>query len=129
MNLLVDTHAMIWFITNDGSLPLKIKSLIKDAKNKCYVSIASYWEIGIKYSLGRIYLESDLERIFQIIEESGFVLLPVTPEHILENTKLDFHHRNPFDRIIIAQAIKENLSVITKDEQFRNYPAKVIWEK
>lgn len=129
MNFLIDTHAVIWFITNDDNLPQKTKALIEDTDNKCMVSIASLWEIGIKHSLGRLDLKSNLVKIFQIIEQSGFGALPITPEHILENTGLDFHHRDPFDRIIIAQAISENMAVITKDEQFKHYPVKVIWQK
>ena len=127
MELLVDTHAVIWFITNDSNLPKKIKAIIEDSGNRCVVSIASLWEIGIKHSLGRLELKSDLEKIFEIVEQSGFGILPITPEHILASTKLDLHHRDPFDRIIIAQAIMEKLTIISKDAQFKSYPVKVIW--
>lgn len=127
MKLLVDTHALIWFITNDRSLPKKTKTIIEDSDNSCVVSVASLWEMGIKYSLGRIELKSDLENIFRIIEKSGFGLLPITPEHILASTKLGLHHKDPFDRIIIAQAITEKLTIISKDKQFKYYPVKVIW--
>ena len=78
MNLLIDTHALIWFITDNDKLPLKTKQIIENKENNCYVSIASYWEIGIKNSIGRLDLKSDLETIFQIIEETGFETLPIT---------------------------------------------------
>ena len=68
MNLLVDTHALIWFITDDKHLPLRIKQILEDRKNECYVSIATYWELAIKYSLGRLELRTTLESIFDIIE-------------------------------------------------------------
>lgn len=92
MNLLIDTHALIWFITEDSFLPVETKRIIENRDNVCYVSLASLWEMAIKYSLGRLNLSSDLENIFKIIERSGFELLPVTPSHILTNSRLQFHH-------------------------------------
>ena len=83
MNFLVDTHAIIWFITNDSKLPKKVLIAIQNPENTCYVSIASFWELGIKISIGRLDLNTDLENIFEIILESGFELLPITPKHIL----------------------------------------------
>lgn len=129
MNLLIDTHALIWFITEDSLLPLETKAIIENTNNVCYVSIASLWEMAIKYSLGRLNLFSDLENIFKIIERSGFELLPVTPSHILTNSRLDFYHQDPFDRIIIAQAICEDLKIVSKDNQFQNYDVSIIWNK
>ncbi len=120
MDFLVDTHAVIWYITDDNQLLEKAKKVIKNPQNKCFVSVASYWEIAIKYSKGRLELNTDLDRIFSIIEESGFEILPITPKHILKNAGLEFHHQDPFDRIIIARAIVENLTLISKDEQFSN---------
>ena len=115
MNLLVDTHALIWFITDDDKLPIKTKQIIENKENNCYVSIGTYWEIGIKYSIGRLDLNSDLESVFQIIEKTGFDTLPITTNQILKNATLEFHHQDPFDRIIIAQAMIEKMSIITKD--------------
>ncbi|MCD4694942.1 MAG: type II toxin-antitoxin system VapC family toxin [Bacteroidales bacterium] len=129
MDLLVDTHAIIWFITDSGKLPINSKKIIKDTKNNCYVSLATYWEIGIKHSLGRLDLKTDLESIFNLIEDTGFELLPITTNHILKNADLEFHHQDPFDRIIIAQAIIENLTIVSKDNQFDKYKIKLVWEK
>lgn len=129
MNFLVDTHALIWFITDHDKLPFKTKLLIENKENNCFVSIASFWEIGIKNSIGRLDLNSDLKTIFQIIDETGFETLPITTNHILRNTSLDFHHQDPFDRIIIAQSLAENMTIITKDTQFKNYDVPIIWEK
>jgi len=108
---------------------LKTQQIIEDAANNCFVSIATLWEIAIKNSLGRLDLHADLDRIFQIIDETGFELLPITVNHILTNSNLKFHHQDPFDRIIIAQAIHENLIIITKDEKFDKYNAPLIWKK
>ena len=129
MDLLIDTHTVIWFITEDAKLPLKTKKIIENSENNCFVSIATFWEIAIKHSLGRLNLDSNLENIFQIIEKTGFEILPITPNQILINAGLPYHHQDPFDRIIIAQAILENLKIVSKDGQFENYHVSLIWEK
>jgi PIN domain nuclease of toxin-antitoxin system len=129
MNLLIDTHAVIWFITEDSKLPLKTKQIIEDIENNCFVSIATYWEIAIKHSLNRLNLKSDLENIFNIIEKTGFEILPITTNQILLNASLPYHHHDPFDRIIIAQAIFENLKIVSKDGHFENYKVQLIWDK
>ncbi|MDP2888564.1 MAG: type II toxin-antitoxin system VapC family toxin [Bacteroidota bacterium] len=129
MELLIDTHAVIWFITEDSLLPLKTKRVIENPENSCFVSIASFWEIAIKQSIGRLNLFSDLEEIFRIIENTGFELLPITTNQILINAKLPQYHQDPFDRIIIVQAICENLQIVTKDGQFETYNVSLIWEK
>lgn len=128
MNLLVDTHAVIWFITDSPNLPVAVRKIIEEKENNCYVSLASFWEMGIKYSLDRLELNAGLEVIFQIIEESGFELLPITPGHVLEIAKMQFYHQDPFDRLIIGQAITEDLCIVTKDEQFQKYGVPIIWK-
>jgi PIN domain nuclease of toxin-antitoxin system len=128
MNLLVDTHAVIWFITEDKRLSKKAWDLISDSENNCFVSIASLWEMGIKHSLERLDLNVNLQRIFELIDQSGFVLMPVTPAHILTNATLYFHHRDPFDRLMIAQAKTEGLYLVSKDQMFKDYPITVLWD-
>ncbi len=127
MNLLLDTHALIWFITDNDKLSSLAKHNIENKQNNCFVSIASYWEIGIKHSLGRLDLNSDLSKIFKIIEATEFDILPITVNQILMNSKLEYHHQDPFDRIMIAQAITENLTIISKDSQFDKYNVPIIW--
>ena len=129
MNLLVDTHALIWFITDNNKLPINTRIFIESNDNGCYVSIATFWEIGIKNSIGRLDLNSDLQKIFRIIEESGFDILPITINHILQNADLELYHQDPFDRIIIAQAMVEKMTIITKDTQFKNYNIPIVWER
>ncbi|MCB0375084.1 MAG: type II toxin-antitoxin system VapC family toxin [Sinomicrobium sp.] len=128
MNYLLDTHTVLWFITDDKKLPEKTKGLIQDPDNVCFVSIASFWEIALKYALGKLELTVDLEEIFTIIEDSNLEIVPITGKHTLRSSKLVFHHRDPFDRLIIAQADHEKLTVITKDEQFLNYRIKTKWK-
>lgn len=129
MNLLLDTHAVIWFITEDDQLPKKAKDLIQNTENECFVSIVSLWEMGIKHSLGRLDLNATLQKIFELIDKSGFILMPITPTHILANATLGFYHRDPFDRLIIAQAKSEELYLISGDRMFKKYPVNVLWNK
>ncbi len=128
MNFIIDTHAVIWFITEDKELPQHVKSIIEDEENTCYVSIASLWEMGIKYALGRLELKPDLKMIFELIDKSGISILSITSAHVLMGTSLEFHHRDPFDRLIIAQAKHEGLKVISKDGVFKNYDINLIWK-
>ncbi len=129
MNLLLDTHAVIWFITDDSRLPRRTKTLLEDSGNNCFISIATLWEIAIKNSLGRLELNAELKEIFSIINNTGFELLPITESHILANASLPYHHHDPFDRIIIAQSIEENLYVVTKDDKFVSYTTAIAWRK
>ena len=129
MNLLLDTHTTIWFITGDKTLPAHLKELIEDGANTCFVSIASHWEMGIKHSLGKLDLKVDLRRIFELIDQSGLTILPITTNHILTNTTLEFHHRDPFDRLMIAQAKSEGLTVVSRDGIFKDYNIELIWKK
>ena len=127
MNLLLDTHALIWFITLDKNLPDKTKSIIEDADNRCWVSIASLWEIGIKHSLGKLNIEIRLDELFKIIEESGFEILTITPQHTLAVASLAFHHRDPFDRMLVSQAISDKLIIVTKDSILKQYAVETLW--
>ena len=128
MNLIIDTHAVIWFITGDEQLPPHAKNLIKDPLNTCFVSIASLWEMSIKYSLGKLELKSDLQKIYELIQKSRLTILPITVTHTLLNSTLDFHLRDPFDRIIISQAITEKLTVVSKDIAFKYYDIELLWK-
>jgi len=127
MNLLLDTHAFLWFIGGDKQLPDKSVELIKNTENNCYLSIASLWEIAIKFSLGKIELKNGFEELNKIIQHSEIEILPLSFDHLKQLTKLDFHHRDPFDRIIISQGISEKLTVVTKDDNFGKYEVPIVW--
>lgn len=129
MQLILDTHTVLWFITDDPKLNPNAKRLIENIENVCFVSIVSYWEIAIKFSLGRLQLAGELDNIFQIIQDSGFELLPITTSHILCLTTLPHYHNDPFDRMIIAQALSENLTVVGVDNQFPKYGVGIFWER
>ena len=129
MNLLLDTHALIWFINGDNQLPEKSIKLIKKLDNKCFVSIVSIWEIAIKLSLGKLDLHGGFDEISRILRRYEIELLPITFEHIQTLISLDYHHRDPFDRIIISQGLVEKFVVVTKDENFPKYNIKIVWNK
>jgi len=129
MDLLLDTHALIWFINGDKQLPEKAIELIINLDNKCFVSVASIWEIAIKLSLKKLDLNGGFEDISRLMKRYEIELLPLTFGHIQKLLTLDFYHRDPFDRIIISQGMVENLTIVTKDEIFINYPVKVVWNK
>lgn len=126
-SLLVDTHVLLWFLSNDSHLPKGVKLEIESTEN-CLVSVASIWEIGIKKALGKLELGFDLKELTELVKKSGFDFLPITTEHVVANQDLKFFHRDPFDRIIIAQALCEKLIVVTKDKEFKNYNVPLFWQ-
>jgi PIN domain nuclease of toxin-antitoxin system len=128
MHIILDTHAAIWFVTDDNKLSRFSKRTIEDPQNVCFISIATLWEMGIKYSLDKLELKAELKKIFEIFFDSGLSLLSISPDHILTYTTLPYHHRDPFDRLIIAQAKHEGLNIISKDSEFKKYDVNLIWD-
>jgi PIN domain nuclease of toxin-antitoxin system len=128
MKLLIDTHAVLWYITNSRSLPDDVRQQMETADNRCFVSMASLWEMSIKHSLGRLDFDMPLADMYHVIGESGFDLLPIGPSHLLHNATLAFHHQDPFDRLIIAQAFDEHMTVVTKDRKFVRYGVPLLWK-
>lgn len=127
MDLLLDTHALLWFITGDKQLPEKIVALMGDSDNKCFVSIASIWEIVIKLSLDKLEIKGGFETIEDFLDNNDFEIIPVDFSHTKALLKLKRLHNDPFDRMIISQAIAEKLVVVTKDRFFKEYEVEVIW--
>ena len=109
-------------------MPEKIKSLIADVENECFLSVASIWEIAIKTSLGKLELQSGFDRITDFLFDNDIEVLPIKFVHLQTLLKLEYYHRDPFDRIVISQGIAENLTVLSKDEIFDKYPIKLIWK-
>ena len=128
MRAILDTHTLLWLVDSPNKLPINIRSLCENEDNELYVSIASFWEISIKMSIGRIDLAEDaLIRLKNWCNENAVVILPISLHHCCEVQVLPFHHRDPFDRLIISQAICDDLSVISIDEYFPKYNITVIW--
>jgi PIN domain nuclease of toxin-antitoxin system len=127
MRLLLDTHAFIWFVENDEQLPLAVKEIIENPKNEIFLSIASIWEMAIKIQLKKLNINKSVEDIIELTSINHFQLLPIMPNHIVRLSTLSFFHRDPFDRIIIAQGLHEKMSIVGKDFAFDDYKVKRIW--
>ena len=125
-NLLLDTHAFIWYSEDDPKLPNSIKTEIETA-DLVYISIASLWEIAIKLSIGKLSLRSNYESIEASLEPAGIVLLPISFADTVQVMNLPLHHRDPFDRILIAQAINHSLTLVSCDNAFAAYPIQIKW--
>lgn len=121
MNYLMDTHTFLWFNSGAMDLSENAKTLIKNQEHQAFISMASLWEISIKNSLSKLDLKDGYAGVLNYIEENNFAILPIRFEHTLIQNALPFHHRDPFDRMIIAQAITENMDIIGMDKEFDNY--------
>jgi len=127
MDFLLDTHAFIWFINGDKSLPDVVIRAIKNVENQCFFSVASIWEISIKMKLDKIQLKAGFNNITEFCLENDIALLPITFVHLQQLNKLPLHHRDPFDRLIISQGIAEKLTLLTRDDSFKLYKVKCLW--
>jgi len=127
MSYLLDTHTLIWFLNGDGNLSLKARKVIESAEGVNFVSVASLWEIAIKISINRLELNTSFEQIGEEINNNNFKMLPITFKDTLIISSLPFHHRDPFDRLLIAQSLNNNFILISKDKFFDNYQIKTIW--
>ena len=129
MNILLDTHGFLWFINGDTQLPRTVQKTIAEPDTTVYLSIASVWEIAIKLSVGKLKLDVSFDALKEEVLLNGFEILPIEFQHLQALLNLDFYHRDPFDRIIIAQAISEGMTLISKDSHFSNYKElKLLWE-
>ncbi len=127
MNYILDTHTLIWFMEGDVFLSTNAKRAIEDERNTKYVSIASLWEIAIKISLGKLLLKKPLEEFLNNLSQTNINILPLKFSHFVRISKLEFIHKDPFDRIIICQSLEENLSIIGKDQNFPAYGVNLFW--
>ena len=128
MKLLLDTHAFLWFISGDSQLSGYARQLIEDAGNQRYLSIVSVWEITIKSSLGRLEVPTPPSRLMsEYIWANAIELLTITSEHLDVVHKLPYHHKDPFDRLMIAQAIHENMTLISRDVALNAYSVRIEW--
>ena len=128
MRLLLDTHAFLWFVLGDSQLVSTALARILDPANVKVVSPATYWEIAIKISVGKYALHEPYESFMQRgISGNGFSVLPVEPKHTAVLTKLPFHHRDPFDRLLVAQAMVEAIPILSADTTLSSYSIARLW--
>jgi len=117
LNLLLDSHIVLWWLSDDKRLSRKARRLIERA-DEVMVSAATTWELAVKASLGKLRMP---EGFLEVVEEQGFKHLPITPVHAMAVQSLPWHHRDPFDRILLAQAIVEGLGLVSGDEALAPY--------
>lgn len=128
MRLLLDTHVFLWAIADPSRLSNRVRRWLEDADNEAWVSIATVWEIAIKTGLGRLRLPSDLGGFLaRQLASSNFRLLPIGLEHAVAIRDLPLHHLDPFDRLLIAQARLEQLSLVSRDQRMHAYEIQVLW--
>lgn len=122
MRFLLDTHVWLWWLSEPEQLPSHIREAIEDGRNEPLVSVASSWEIAIKHALGKLPLPESPEKFIPSrLQREGFGSLHIEHRHALAVVGLPFHHRDPFDRLLIAQAKTEGLAIATVDAVFANY--------
>jgi PIN domain nuclease of toxin-antitoxin system len=123
MNLLVDTHVLLWWLDDNPALSKEGRKAIADVNRVVVVSAAVIWEMRIKQTLGKLEIA---EGFLDVIKQQGFEMLPITPEHAYAVGDLPTYHRDPFDRILIAQAKLDRLTIVTHDAVFKKYPISVL---
>lgn len=126
MNLLLDTHVALWAIIDSPKLPKKAREMIESPKSSVWISAASVWEIAIKHALGRGDMPVSGQDAVRYFRESGYRFLPVEPEHAMAVEELPAHHQDPFDRILIAQALVEPMRLMTHDPMVARYNDTII---
>ena len=123
MNLLLDTHALLWWLDGNPTLSGEARAGIVDGKNMVFVSAVVIWEVRIKQSLGKLQLPSNFR---EVLSSQAFDELPLTVDHAHRLAELPPHHRDPFDRMLVAQAIDERLTIVTRDPDIPRYPVRTL---
>ena len=128
MRLLLDTHALLWWIDDDKRLPIRVRSLLEEASNEIYVSVVNVWEMAIKGSTGKLNLPQDFSSfIANQLDMNGFNVLSVHLPHVTQVYALPDIHRDPFDRLLIAQAMVEKMPLLTNDSVVKQYGLETLW--
>ena len=125
MKYLLDTHVVLWTAENSPLLSEKAKSAILDENSEKYISIVSAWETAIKLGTRKLHLEGGLPEFFRMVDDNGFFTLPIEREYLRLIPHLPDYHKDPFDRLLIATAVTENMTIITADQNVQRY--KILW--
>ncbi|WP_375562500.1 type II toxin-antitoxin system VapC family toxin [Bernardetia sp. OM2101] len=121
MNILLDTHALIWFFEGDKKLSNKARKTIQEPKNTIFVSVVSFWEIVIKISIDKLEMDLSMEELQKLVWENGIQILPIKIEHTFLLRNLPYFHKDPFDRLLFVQASSENMNLVSCDVIFDDY--------
>lgn len=125
MMYLLDTHTMLWYLEDNPQLSSKVKKLIEN--ETCFIHIISFWEIAIKISIGKLSLSYDLDQLISQVQKEAITILPISENAIKTVKELPLHHRDPFDRLLIAEALSNNYVFLSVDNQIDPYPIKRTW--
>jgi PIN domain nuclease of toxin-antitoxin system len=124
---LVDTHVFLWLIQGDPQLSSRVRSIIADDTNQLNFSVVSIWEIVIKLNIGKLKIEHSIEDVYQLLAQLKIEIMPIERSDLDRYLTLPLHHRDPFDRLIISQAIERELILISADGSFEPYPVERLW--
>lgn len=127
MRILLDTHALIWALATPDRLPAAIRRAVQAAENEVYASLASAWEIAIKVALGR--LEFNVQAMEGTLAASGIQTLGISLQHTARVAELPPHHGDPFDRMLVAQALCESMTLVSRDRQLGRYGVRILWRE
>ncbi len=128
MRVLLDSHVFLWLAMGDDRLPTAVRDLIEDVRTRSVVSVATTWELTLKALAGRLRLPGPpAEHFAEHVEEFGYEVLPIHQRHVDALPELPAIHDDPFDRMLVAQALVEDLELVTGDERLRAYPVRTIW--
>jgi PIN domain nuclease of toxin-antitoxin system len=128
MHYLLDTHVLLWLLTDEQTIPAATRQMLADPANSLAVSVVSIWEIAIKRRLGKLTLSQPTQAIIDELTRLDITLIPMLSQHVLLVEQLPLHHSDPFDRLIIAQAMVENQIIVSRDRYFATYPVSVRWD-
>lgn len=129
MRLLLDTHTFVWWSNEYQKLPVSLREAFNDSQHTIYLSLASIWELQIKTQLGKLHLGAPLKHIIREQQaRNNFLFLPISESHIYALGNLPHHHKDPFDRLLVAQAKTEDLTLVTHDSRISDYEVKIIWD-
>ena len=124
---MLDTHTIIWYAEDDPRLPGHIRQLIKDDTSDVFVSVISPWEMSIKSRQGKLDLSRSFDGMVQLMQKNGFGFLPIQLHHVYCLNTLELHHKDPFDRMLIAQALTEDFAIVGCDDVFDRYGVRRLW--
>ncbi|MBC7448200.1 MAG: type II toxin-antitoxin system VapC family toxin [Hymenobacteraceae bacterium] len=126
-SLLLDTHTVLWYLENHDALPTRVREAIDATGKRPIISVVSWWEIAIKLSTNKLRLLKSLNQTYETAEVAGFARLSIQFDHLLTVSQLPYHHRDPFDRLLIAQALTDDLTLVSRDSKFDAYGVRRLW--
>jgi PIN domain nuclease of toxin-antitoxin system len=127
MRYLLDTHVFLWYFEDSDKLSEVAANIVEDDTSLKHVSIASLWEFSIKCSMGKLWFDGGLSHLWEIITQNGFVILPIAQPYLTSIIRLPFHHRDPFDRLLVATAKVEGMALVSADSNMELYDVKRVW--